>query len=105
MSVNEQNDKIVRLDLFVTVRELNLLKRLAADAGLPFTDYTNNIVVHWIAGQLRGEYTKLFRQMNIHELANLFGDILSNGTVNFSTSAVNREKLKIKEKYKDKYKD
>ena len=104
MSINEQNDKIVRLDIFMTVRELSLMKKLAADAGVPFTDYVNNIVVNWLAAQLRGQYDKLFRQMNIHELANLFGDILSDGTVNFSTSAVNREKLKIKDKYKDKYK-
>lgn len=102
--IDERNDKEIRIELYISRREYMLLKKIAAVEGLTILDYATNIVRGWVNGQLRGEYKKLFDKMNILECANLFGDIKKDGKVNLTGSAVEREKAKIREKYKDKIK-
>lgn len=99
MAIKETNNKVVRVDVYLEMRELNFLKKLAAKEGLSVFDYISNIVRNWTKGQLDGEYHKLFRKMNILEKANLFGDVKKDGQLDTATSAVAREKQKIKDKY------
>lgn len=99
MSIKEANNKVVRVDVYLERRELNFLRKLAAKEGISVFDYITNIVRNWTKGQLDGEYTKLFRKMNILEKANLFGDVKQDGQVDTATSKVALEKQKLKDKY------
>ncbi len=103
--IDERNDKKLRIELYISRREYMLLKQIAALEGLTLLDYATNIIRGWADNQLRGEYRKLFNQMNILECANLFGDIKKDGKINIIGSAVDREKTKIRDKYKDKIKE
>jgi len=100
--IDERNDKQIRFEVHLTKREWLYLKKVSAAEGIDANEYTNNIIRAWVAGQLYGEYQKLFNQMNIHEKANLFGDVKLDGTINFSSSSVKREKDKIRDKDKEK---
>lgn len=99
MAIKDRNNKIVRLDVYLELRELNFLRKLAAKEGISVFDYINNIVKNWTRAQLDGEYTKLFRKMNILEKANLFGDVESDGLLDTEQSIVEKEKVKVKDKY------
>lgn len=102
--INERNDKKIRIELYLSTREYMLLKHIAALESLTLLDYATNIIRGWANSQLRGEYRKLFDKMNILECANLFGDVKKDGKINIVGSAVDREKTKIRDKYKDKIK-
>lgn len=99
MAINELNDRIIRLDLYLTQREYRLLKKVAEREGIGVGMYISNIVRGWTVNQIKGKYRKLFDEMNILECANLFGDITEEGEPDFEKSAVKREKLKVADKY------
>jgi len=99
MAIKEQNNKVVRVDVYLEMRELNFLRKIAAKEGLSVFDYISNIVRNWTKGQMEGEYHKLFKKMNILEKANLFGDVKQDGQIDTATSRVAVEKQKIKDKY------
>lgn len=103
--IDERNDKEMRIELYISRREYMLLKKIAANESLTLLEYATNIIRGWVDRQLRGEYQKLFNGMTVLEYANLFGDIKKDGTVNYGTSSVAREKKKIRDKYKDKIKE
>jgi len=103
--IDERNDKEMRIELYISRREYMFLKKIAAGEGLTLLEYATNVIRGWINKQLRGEYQKLFNSMNILEYANLFGDVKKDGKINSATSAVEREKKKIRDTYKDKIKE
>lgn len=98
--IDERNNKDMRVELIISRREYMLLKRIAAANEMSLNDYASNILQGWIRGQLRGEYQKLFNKMDYLELANMFGDVKNDGKIKTENTPVEREKQKIKDKYK-----
>ncbi len=98
--IDDRNNKDMRVELIISRREYMLLKKIAAANEMSLNDYASNILQGWIRGQLRGEYQKLFNKMDYLELANLFGDVKKDGKIKTENSPVEREKQKIKDKYK-----
>lgn len=98
--IDDRNNKPMRVELTITRREYMLLKKIAADNSLSLNDYASNVLRGWIRSQMRGEYQKLFNKMDALELANLFGDIKKDGKIKTEGTPVERERQKIKDKYK-----
>jgi hypothetical protein len=105
MAIDERNNAEVRLQLSVTRREWRVLRKLAEKEEVDPLEYISNIVRGFCNNQLQGKYRDRFNKMNVLEYANLFGDVMSDGELNWLPSAVQREKKKVYDKYGDKIKD
>lgn len=61
--------------IILTDREETIIKKLAELAGLPPPEYGENIVRHYLKGQIEGEFQKKFNEKTEDELAVIFGEI------------------------------
>lgn len=105
MSIDTRNDNDMTVQIVLKRREIRVMRKIAAKEGIDVWEYIANVIKSWVNGQIRGEYLKLFNDMSQQEYANLFGDVLRTGDINFGTSSVKREKDRIFEINKDKDKD
>ncbi len=101
MTIRDRNNEYIQITINLTRRELLLLKKLAEQNNSGPYEYTRSIIKGWIEGQLRGEYRKIFGEMEIEEYANYFGDLDDEGNVEYVKSEAYRQKAKIVDKQID----
>lgn len=102
MSVKDKNNVELRLDVRLSYREYVVLRDIAAKLGMDIRDYTENIIRQWVLNRIKGLYRVEFDKLNVLDLAHLFGDLDEDANVTTANSKIEKEKAKVKEKYKDK---